>query len=196
MRANIGGRASPPVSRNCTLSARLYYICISNCSRSRSFAKKSKTVGNFAKYGVQPQAADCHIVRPIKAFLCKKQSAVLAQKSGLRITNKAYLHCKQALFDTQIRLNCHAKKPCLHSNQGFFGKNSPFSSPENALFPAFTPLRNSWNVTSRCQNFLLHTLYLHTLGGRASPPDNNTQTIAFFIALPVGEGWVGHYIIR
>ena len=99
----------------------------------------------------------------------------MAQKSGRRTANKACLHCKWALFDTQMCLNCHAKKPTLLCKQGFFGDKSPFSSTQNAHILAFTTKRNSWNGTSRCQNFLLSIQYLHNLGGRASPPDNIKQ---------------------
>ena len=162
----------------------MYYICIPNRSKIRSFAKKRKTDGNFAKYGVQSQTTDSHIVRAAKAFLRKKKRDVLAQKSSLRTANKASLQCKQALFDAQMHHNCQAKKASSHCKQGFFGDKVSFFQPQIALIHAFAPRRNSWNGNSRCQNFLLHTQYLHILGGRASPPDNTARVF------PLTKVWV------
>ena len=161
--------------RNCTLTARLSYICISNRPKIHSFAKKWKTDGNFAKYGVQLQTADCHAIRQAKAFLCKNLNVVLVQKGGLRTANKASLHCKQGLFDTQMHLNCNAKKPSSHCKQGFFCNKSLFSPSQNARILAFTPKQNSWNGNFRCQNFLLHTQYLYRRSGVPARPPNYTK---------------------
>ncbi len=46
---------------NCT-DRRLYYICISNRPKIRSYAKTGKTGGDFAKYGVHAQVVGCHAV--------------------------------------------------------------------------------------------------------------------------------------
>lgn len=146
--------------RHCTLSARLSYICIPNRSKIRSFAKKVESVGDFTKYGVQPQVSGCHVVGQAKSFLCKKGSAVSAQKGGLRPAIKACLHCKQALIDAQMHLGCHAKKPSLQCNQGFFGGSSPFFPARSSRIPAFTACRNSWNGSSRCQIILPHMHYI------------------------------------
>ena len=123
----------------CTLTVGLSYICIPNRSKIRSFAKTGKKDGNFTKYGVQPQTTDCHVVREIKAFMCKKRSVVLTQKSGLRTANKPCLHCKQGLFDAQIRLNWNVNKPSLQCNQGLFCKNPLSLRHKTPAFPLSRP---------------------------------------------------------
>ncbi len=115
----------------------LSYICIPNRSKICSYAKAWKTVGNFAKYGVQLQATDCHTIRQTQAFLCKNQDTVSVQKGGLRTANKAYLHCKQALLDARKHLNCHANKASLQCKEALFGNRTPFLSAAKRLHPCF-----------------------------------------------------------